>query len=416
VTRGSTDANSGRSFVWLRDLAWVVLFGALIWGGPVRGFVEVPLLASLGILQLLEYRGAWFTTVRGNLVALSFKVLLTYVLIGYTGGLNSSYYPLLILPVVSAATTLGAAGTLAFTAAASAAYLSFLLLLDWSRYSIPPDEVRELFLRVSILPIVGFLTYQLAEANRVAARKYQAVAEQLATANRSLQEAEAAFRRSERLAALGQLTAGLAHELRNPLGTIRASSEMLEKSVAADNDVARELAGFILSEVDRTNSLITRFLDFARPLSLRLATANLNEVVDQAVSELARHPNGVSVHKNYSPDIPPFPLDRELMERVLFNLILNAAQATPASGAITVKTRLSGDQAVIDVIDRGQGIDPKHRENIFNPFFTTKPGGVGLGLAIVSKVVDEHGGKIAVESEVGKGSIFRVFLPLGNSE
>jgi signal transduction histidine kinase len=99
------------------------------------------------------------------------------------------------------------------------------------------------------------------------------------------------------------------------------------------------------------------------------------------------------------------------MERVLYNLLLNAAQASPPQGTVTVKTRQFNGTVEIDVIDRGPGIEPKHLENIFNPFFTTKPSGVGLGLAIVSKIVDEHGGKIRVESGPGEGSVFRVFLP-----
>jgi signal transduction histidine kinase len=100
------------------------------------------------------------------------------------------------------------------------------------------------------------------------------------------------------------------------------------------------------------------------------------------------------------------------MERVFHNLLLNAAQATAPGGAITLKTRVAGDNAEVSVIDRGHGIDPKVINTIFNPFFTTKPDGVGLGLAIVSKIVDQHGGNIAVESELGKGAVFRVYLPM----
>ena len=99
------------------------------------------------------------------------------------------------------------------------------------------------------------------------------------------------------------------------------------------------------------------------------------------------------------------------MERVFYNLILNAVQASPSGGTVTVKTRATGEAVEIAVIDRGVGIDPQQRNSIFNPFFTTKPEGVGLGLAIVSKIVDEHGGKITVESEPGKGSVFHVLLP-----
>ena len=100
------------------------------------------------------------------------------------------------------------------------------------------------------------------------------------------------------------------------------------------------------------------------------------------------------------------------MERVFSNLIINAAQASPPGGVVTVKTRLADTMVEVSVIDRGSGIDPKNLESIFNPFFTTKSEGVGLGLAICSKIVDEHGGKISVESEPGEGSVFRVFLPL----
>jgi two-component system, NtrC family, sensor histidine kinase HydH len=418
VTTRTGVAPAWKRLVRPRDIIWIVLFAALAWGGPVRSGAERPLLACLAALQIAEQHILALSTVKGSLLSISVKIFVTYVLMGYSGGINSSYYPLLILPVVSAATTLGAIGTVAFTTLACAAYLSFLLFLDWSRWEIPPEEVRELFLRGSFLPIAGFLTYQLAEANRVAARKYQAVAEQLAVANRNLREAEEAFRRSERLAALGQMTAGLAHELRNPLGTIRASAEMLTKKVAQGDAVASELAGFISSEVDRTNSLVTRFLDFARPLKLRRAPTNLNEVIDRALAELERRqpPIQVTMYRNYSPEIPPFLFDRELMQLVLFNLVLNAAQATPPGGAVTVKTRLLGEDVEIAVIDRGEGIERKHFESIFNPFFTTKPDGVGLGLAIVSKIVDEHGGKIVIESEPSKGSVFRVFLPFDRSE
>jgi signal transduction histidine kinase len=104
-------------------------------------------------------------------------------------------------------------------------------------------------------------------------------------------------------------------------------------------------------------------------------------------------------------------MDAELLERVFYNLLINAVQATPEQGTVTIKTRGVGGMAEICVIDRGSGIDPKLMSTIFNPFVTTKPDGVGLGLAIVSKIVDEHGGRISVESEVGKGSVFRVHLP-----
>jgi signal transduction histidine kinase len=357
---------------------------------------------------------AWFSGDPGVVVSILIKLAVCYLLIGFTGGISSTYYVTLLLPVVSAATTLNPTGTALITGLAVAAYMSFLLLLDWSRYELTRFAVGEIGIRVVFLPVVAFLTQQLAEANRVEAKKYQAAAEELEAANRNLQEAEAAMRRSERLVALGQLTAGLAHELRNPLGTMRASAELLVKRVSPENDVARELAGFISSEVDRTNSLITRFLEFARPLRLRREKADITQVLDEAIRELERHhpPFPVIVHRNYAPEVPPLEMDRELMVRVFYNLLLNAAQASPPNAAITAKTRVRDGVAEISVLDRGAGVPKEHVENIFNPFFTTKADGVGLGLAIVSKIVDEHGGSLRVETEAGHGSVFLVFLPL----
>src|SRR5262249_25051613 len=284
-------------------------------------------------------------------------------------------------------------GSAAVAVIACAEYLSFLLLIDWGDVEIPPDQRLELALRFVTLLLVSYLTHQLAKAKRDGAIRYQQTAEQLATANESLKEADAKVRRADRLAALGQLTAGLAHELRNPLGTMKTSAELLARNVEKENAIAQEMAGYIKEEVDRTNSLITRFLDFARPQHLKLQKADLAVMLDRAIARFEREKKvNVSVYKNYSPDIPPVAFDSELMESVILNLVTNAAQASPPGGVVTVKTRCTEDQAEIAVIDRGTGIDPRNLEMIFNPFFTTKSDGVGLGLAICSKIVDEHGG------------------------
>jgi two-component system, NtrC family, sensor histidine kinase HydH len=396
-----------------QDIVWIALFAVLAVYGPDLTPESTAVLVGLGLMQILEPKIPFFGSPSGNTISFLIKLGLWYVLMGWTDGIASNYYWLILLPVMSAATSVGLIGLVVATLLACGAYLSLLLFLP-PGYFVPAGQWPVLILREATFPIAGFLTYELLEANRVAARKAQVAAEQLAEANRHLQEAEAQVRRTERLAALGQLSAGLAHEIRNPLSTIKASAEMLFKNFDADQAVAHEMAGFISSEVDRTNALVTRFLDFARPLALRLERTDLTQVIDEAVAEVENHnpPLGVSIYRNYSPEIPPFLLDRQLMERVIYNLLLNAAQASPPRGSITVKTRQLGDTVEIGVIDRGSGIAPKDRESIFNPFFTTKSSGVGLGLAIVSKIVDEHGGQITVESEPGAGSVFRVFLPL----
>jgi len=395
------------------DSIIAVLYALMALAGPIRTLPVASLLLGLAALQVLEARLEFLGRTAGSILVNLAKLAVGYLLLALTGGITSSYYWVLLAPVISAGMVLGVSGTAVFTGLACGAYLSTLAWIDWSRYELPSDQVPEILLRVTFLALTGFLAERLAEVNP-AARRAQAVAAQLAEANRSLQEAEAAVRRSERLAALGQLSAGLAHELRNPLGAIRASAEMLARQIPPDNAVARELAELIAHEVDRTNNLVTRFLEFARPLELKTVRADLTAVIDRSIAQLERNsPHyDVTVYKNYSPELPPFEFDPDLLERVVYNLLLNAAQASPPGGAITVKTRQVAGNAEIAVIDRGTGIPPERQESIFNPFVTTKPDGVGLGLAIVSRIVDLHGGTITVESEPGKGSVFRVYLPM----
>ena len=405
-------ASSWTRYIRLRDMLWLVFFGALALTTSAGDASQYVLLGLLALAHVVEPHIDWLNSTRGLVIWIILKFALAYLLIGITGSINSPYWILLLLPVISAATVTGGIGTVTFAMLAGGAYLSFLLFLDRKQYEIGPEGLAEIVLRIAFLAMVGTLANSLAETLRTQSEKNRRTAEQLAAANRQIQEAEEAVRRSDRLAALGQLSAGLAHELRNPLGTIKASAEMLNRNVSSENEVAREVAGFIATEVDRTNSLITRFLDFARPLQLRTNTADLSQVLDRAVAAAERDASQVAIYKNYAPEIPPFSFDAELMERVFYNLIRNASQATEPGGAVTVKTRLRNDTVEICVIDRGVGIEPQNLSAIFNPFFTTKPEGVGLGLAISSKIVDQHGGKIAVESEPGNGSVFRVLLPM----
>jgi signal transduction histidine kinase len=135
-------------------------------------------------------------------------------------------------------------------------------------------------------------------------------------------------------------------------------------------------------------------------------------MLDRAIDRFQKTKPMVSVFKNYSPDVPPIRFDGAMMEQVILNLLANAAQASPVAGVVTVKTQRVEGSVWISVIDRGSGIDPKNLESIFNPFFTTKAEGVGLGLAVVSKIVEEHGGDIRVESALGEGSVFLIRLPM----
>ena len=224
------------------DLVWLLLFPAMAATTEVLDvYVIVPLVA-LAVAQVLEPKIPQLASTRGRILWIVLKMALGYVLIGYTGSIASNYWLVLLLPVVSAATVLGVLGTLVFSMLAGAAYLSFLLYLDFTQVTI---EWPVVLLRVLFLAMAGNLANLLAEDLRIQSRNYRRTAEQLAEANLQIQQAEEAVRRSDRLAALGQLSAGLAHELRNPLGTIKTSAEMLARRVSSENEVAREVAGFI---------------------------------------------------------------------------------------------------------------------------------------------------------------------------
>lgn len=398
----------------VQEILIALVFVALAVLDPDQSPSEMGLVLILGALQLAEVRLPVLDTQPRAVAWILLKLAICLVLIGISGRVNSHYYLITLLPVISAATYFGPLGTLIFSALAANGVFAFLLSYDWEKIEIAPEDQKRLALNLLFIVITGQLVNLLAEAIRAQSAKHKAVADQLSIANQQLREAEAAVRRSERLAALGQLTAGLAHELRNPLGTIKTSAEMISRSVTSENEVAREVAGYITSEVDRCNSLVSRFLDFARPLETRLATADLTQVLDHAIDMVKSEARDqkITIYRNFEPDIPPFPMDAELMERVFFNLIQNAVQASQPGSSVTVKTKIADAFVETCVIDRGSGIDAKHLETIFNPFFTTKPNGVGLGLAIVSKIVDRHGGRMAVESHPGEGSVFHVLLPL----
>jgi len=396
-----------------QDILWLLIFSALGWVAPERNWAGLEMIGALAVLQLLAPRVRRMGSDKALALLILLQLLAGFLLIGVTGGLNSEFWLILILPVVTAATTLGAPGCGALTVLSCAAYLSFIPLAGWWGYELSAGAWRLLILRTLFLAAVAFLTYTLAEANRRVARQAQAAAVGLAEANRRLVDAEDSVRRAERLAALGQLTAGLAHELRNPLGTIKASAEILDGLRQELPPVAAELAGYISGEVDRTNSLITRFLDFAKPLQLKAQPVDINRLADMAIDHIARQtPNDpLLVHRNYEPGIPAVSGDEELLERILFNLIQNALQASPPGSIVTVKTRSESGMVEACILDRGAGIAAGDRERIFNPFYSTKVGGVGLGLAISAKIASEHRGRIEVESELGRGSAFRLLLP-----
>jgi nitrogen-specific signal transduction histidine kinase len=405
------------------DLIWLVFLGGLALLPPVDEIHKQLILLAIVVIQISE---GWLIArlpKRGPAYIVVFKILLATLLLDHTGefGINSNYYPIYFLPVVSAAIYFGPVAALAWTAATSLAYLS-LLYPALQDSDIAPEGYSILAIRVLFFFVAAILVNRFAVENRRQVQRLQDLSEKLEETNRQLRRAEAEARRAERLAALGQLSAGLAHEIRNPLGVIKGSADMLSRKVAGSEPLVAELAGYISSEVNRLNALVVRFLDFARPSKLELRPERISEIVDRALdAAIASVPDsGVKIERRYVANLPEIPADAQLCEQVFVNLITNALQAMQDQEASLEKTlrlaiapEVSNGEPGVGVIveDSGPGVPPELREQIFNPFFTSKKDGVGLGLSIVAKIIDDHRGTIRLEENKPRGARFRVFFP-----
>lgn len=399
---GADQRSASGGIFQIRDLAWLLFTVWLIFADPETNYNATIYLAIMGAFQIVEPRLRVFSSRHGQIASVALKLILCWLVMGYTHSIDSFYYLIFLIPVISAATTFEALGVTVVTAIASLGYFAFLLpiFIDWTTYRMPPGLISLMFLRICFYAIVAFVVYQQAKAKRREMERTKL--------------AEASLRRSERLAALGQLTAGLAHELRNPLGTIKASAEMLAKpSTRQRPEVMAEMAEYIGSEVDRMNGLVSTFLDFARPLKLHAVQAELRPVLEdisQSLNDTA-HNRGVAISIELRPEPFSFIFDPALLRIALANLVQNAIQASTPGSGVEMRAEERGDNVLIFISDHGEGIQPQHLENIFNPFFTTKSTGTGLGLAIVSRIVDEHHGRVTVFSQPGAGTTFELTLP-----
>ena len=233
-----------------------------------------------------------------------------------------------------------------------------------------------------------------------------------------LKRSKSYIRRADRLASLGTLTAGLAHEIRNPMVAIKTLTQLLPERLD-DEEFRSQFLKIASGEVDRISSLVNELLDFARPSDPKWALEDINAILDGMILLVSTETKKkqITIIKNYASNLPPVQIDREQIKQVILNILLNAIDATPENGKITVKTRSftkpGGEPYVqIEFTDTGCGIPVEHIEDIFNPFFTTKNTGSGLGLSISNQIVQDHKGYIDVESQLEKGSSFFINLPV----
>lgn len=221
---------------------------------------------------------------------------------------------------------------------------------------------------------------------------------------------------SERLASLGRVTAGVAHEVKNPLNSMRVWLEVLKVNLPAGNE-PQEAAQMLDSEIDRLDRVVKTFLDFNRPVELEIAESDPVSLLEEVLrgARPAITAAGVELVTHIPAAFPPIRMDRQLIYQAILNLVLNACDAMNRGGRLTVSLSQAGDRAEMCVSDTGRGIPPENRAKIFQLFFTTRQGGTGMGLANAFRFVQLHGGSIEFESEVGRGTTFRIDLPLARA-
>ncbi len=245
-----------------------------------------------------------------------------------------------------------------------------------------------------------------------------AIAVENARLYEDLKRSKSYIRRADRLASLGTLTAGLAHEIRNPLVAIKTFTQLLPERME-DEEFRSHFLPIASNEVDRISVLINELLDFAKPSEPKLELEDINEILDGMILLVSTESKKkqIRIEKMYGENLPMIKVDREQIKQVFLNILLNAIEATPENGQITVKTRSfskpGGEPYLqIEITDTGKGIPEEYLEDIFNPFFTTKSKGSGLGLSISNQIIQEHHGYISVESQLNKGTSFYINLPL----
>lgn len=251
---------------------------------------------------------------------------------------------------------------------------------------------------------------------------FDQMAERLMQRERELKQSQATLRRADRLSSLGLLTAGLAHEIRNPLVAIRTFTQLLPERYD-DAEFREGFQGLALKEVDRICGLINDLLSFARPSKPNVAPESISDVVDNIarILEAQAKDKNVEIRRDFDSTLPKVWIDKEQMKQVFMNLILNSIQAMKEGGSIAISTRLAArsnaelvkEYVQVEVRDSGIGIPAEDLEHIFDPFFTSKDEGSGLGLAVSHQIVQEHGGYVTVESTVGQGTSFFVQVPVG---
>lgn len=322
-------------------------------------------------------------------------------------GWHEIYQRLYYIPIIAAALLFGLRGGLSTSLFTTVVYFPHIYLHEQQGHF---DYWINQYAEMVIFNLVGGVMGALGDRLKHARTRAEQNAEQRRQAYEELQQTFEQLLQAEKLASLGELAAGIVHEVRNPLASIKGAVEIMEDELTAASP-RREFATLAKTEIDRLDKLVGEFLRFARPASLAIESNNLNTIVESVASLLENKAasQNVSIQLDLDDKLPDVLADREQIKQVVLNLAINALQAMPEGGNLLLRTLQRNFTCVAEIEDTGGGIDAKVLPRIFDPFFTTKEKGIGLGLSIAHKIVSQHDGKLRYTSGQD-GAIFELAL------
>ena len=353
-----------------------------------------------------------------SIIGVSLLHYLTPLHLHYLHDIFQRFY---YLPIILSAIWFGFRGGLLCAIVVSIVYAPHILFQWGGQFTMEMEK----YLEILLYNVVGGLTGLLSQRERERTVELQKTAKGLEEAYQKLQiqseritAIEENLRQAEKLSLIGEMSAMLAHEIRNPLGGIRGAAEILMHDFTPEYP-KYEFFEIQLKEIDRLGNVVTDFLRMARQQPNEITSCPVQEELETVTTLVSGEAKKRQVKLVLQP--PPVPVilkaDGEKLRQAFLNIMINSLQATPPGGSVIISTNLyQTDLCEIQFRDTGAGIDAETMERIFEPFFTTKPGGTGLGMAITKKIIESHGGTMAVESDVGRGTTITVRLSVNNGE
>jgi two-component system sensor histidine kinase HydH len=321
---------------------------------------------------------------------------------------HNLFQRLYYLPIIYAAIYLGWRGGLIASTVSALCYIPHIVMA-WHHM---PDYTMNQYDEIVVFFLVGGVTGVLADRGRKQRVELEVASAQLARVNRELQDSFEQVKRADRLSAIGELAASLAHEIRNPLASIDGAANLIESPQTTD-EVRKGSLAIVHKEIQRLNRLLTNLLDFARPRKPEYHAVEPERLIDSIIN-LADHSaqqKRIVLRKDVAAAVPAIECDSEQMTQVVLNLAINAIQAMTQPGEVILSAQTRGSSVVISVADQGPGIGENDLDKIFNPFFTTKNGGTGLGLSVVHQIITQHGGEVTAVRNSSGGMTFSLVLP-----